>query len=483
MMMPAFTSLGVGSGLDLEGLVTGLMNIERLPISSLEKQKTSYNTKISALGTLNSKLASLQTAAKALKPDTLQPALDKFASFTASLGDEKIGSVTASVGAVAGSYKLKVDQLAQGQKLTLNHALPDTLNAGGTLTITLGSVDGGVFKPNAGDGNQKTITLTDTNNTPAGLRDAINKANIGVSATLVQGDGGSRLVLTGKDGANQAFSLAASGLGAGGLNYNPANPPGSSNFTAAQEAKDAKFTLDGIEVTRHSNTISDALSGITLTLAQTGETTLNVKQDNATKLKSALEAFVKAYNDASSSMKTMGAYDAETKVAGSLQGNRILRDAQNTLSKLVFGEPNDAMKLADIGITFNNSNGTLSIDNAKLTAAIAKDPEAVANFVGGSGNKFDNTFVPGLGDRFSDGIEKIVGFSGSIKASTDSLKTSVRDLEKRQDALELRLESVEARYRKQFTALDTLMSKMNSTSNYLTQQLAGLSKMISTPKS
>jgi flagellar hook-associated protein 2 len=472
--MAKITSLGVGSGLDLEGLVTDLMKVERLPITALKEQVTSYNTKISALGTLSSKLSALQTAAKALKPDVLQTAFSKFASYSAKLSEESIGSVTAGDGATSGSYNVNVTQLAERQKITLGHGLPATLNAGGTLTLTLGKVEGGAFVASSKPEDQKTITLTSSNNTPEGLRDAINQANIGVSATLINGDDGPRLVLTGQEGSNQAFSLAGSGLGAGGLNYDPANP-GSSNFTQMTAAQDAKFTLDGIEITRSSNTIKDALNGVTLTLAKQGAATLSVTENHTDKLKSALGEFIKAYNDAIGSINSLGAYDAETKVAGALQGNRILREAQSSLRSLVAGSSSgsnlsNAINLAGIGVTLNE-DGTLKLDEGKFTAAVAKDTEAVANF------------VAGVGSRFNDSIERIVGLSGSLKTSTDGLKTSVRDLEKRQEALELRLVSVEARYRKQFTSLDTLISQMNSTSSQLTQQLANLPKPASTSKS
>jgi flagellar hook-associated protein 2 len=464
--MASFTSLGVGSGLDLESLVQGLMNIERLPIAALQKQVASYNTRISALGTLSSKLSGLQTAAKALVPDTLQTALQKFTSYTAGFADETFGSAVVGDGAIGGSYNLHVDKLASAQKIK-SIAMPETLPTG-TVTIEFGTLSGGAFTPDAA--RQFTIEVTASNNSPEGLARAINQANIGISATLVDGDNGPQLVLTGKEGSDQAFKL--SGLGS---DYDPANPSASTSFSqvAGHEAGDARLTLDGISITSKSNTIKDALTGVTLTLNKTGDTTLTVKEDNTTRLKAALEEFVKAYNEAASSMNALGAYDSETKVAGALQGNRILREAQNALSKLVFGQPGDAMKLSDIGITFKSSDGTLSLDSDKLAAAIAKDPEAVANFVGGK---------EGVGDKFSATIENLVGISGSIPSSTDSLKTSVRDLEKRQEALELRLVSVEARYRKQFAALDTLMANLNSTSAYLTQQLASLSQISSSSK-
>lgn len=454
--MATVTSLGAGSGLELEALVTNLMAVERQPLSSLQKQVSSYNSKISALGTLSSKLNSLQTAAKALVPNVLQSPLQKFASYSASLGDTNIGTVTATTGAVAGSYNLNVTHLAQAQKVT-SGVLPSTLNTG-TLTIDFGSVSGGAFT--ADPDRQATINITTETNTPEGLRNAINQANIGVSATIVNGTNGPQLVLTGSEGGDKAFKLS----GISGLTYDPG--PKTGDFSNNQEAQNAAFTVDGIAATSNSNTVTGVIDGVTLNLAKTGSTTLTVKQDNTTNLKSALEGFVSAYNSAVTSMTSLGAYNSETKVAGALQGNRILREAQNTLSNLVFNTSSTTdgvtQKLSDIGISIKGTDGTLSLDSAKLEAALTKNPNAVANL------------VAKVGDSFSDSIDRIIGLGGSIDISKTSMKSSIKFLEDRQEALELRLVSIEARYRKQFSSLDTLVSTMNTTSTYLTNQLASL---------
>ncbi|MDR3323136.1 MAG: flagellar filament capping protein FliD [Zoogloeaceae bacterium] len=483
MAAPSISFLGSGSGIDLQGIITTLMQAQQVPITALQKQATSYNTKISNLGVLKSKLSGLQTAAQALKPAVLQTPLQKFAKPSVSFADTGIGSATASAEAMGGSYSLEVSHLAQAQKIQ-SAAMPTSGLPLGTVTLELGSVSGGSFTVGQDkDGNNRSfqIEVTADNNTPEKLARAINQANTGVSATVINskdasGNAVSHLVLTGKEGGDQAFRLSGTGGVAGLADYDPAHPATNANFTEVSAAQDAEIKLDGIAITSHSNTVENALTGVTLNLGKVGSTTVTVTEDHASQLKAALTSFVNAYNDAASSMKSLGAYDSETKVAGVLQGNRILREAQNTLSALVFGtsydggtpgDLSDDLRLASLGITFKSSDGTLSIDADKLDAAIAKDPEAVANFAANIGKAFD------------DSIEKIVGLSGSIATSTASMKTSISELEKRQAALTLRLEAVEARYRKQFAAVDTLMANMNSTSSYLTQQLATLSKTTS----
>ncbi|MDR2689568.1 MAG: flagellar filament capping protein FliD [Azoarcus sp.] len=434
--MATVTSLGVGSGMDLETLVKNLMNVERLPLSTIQTKMSSYNTKISAMGTLSSKLSALQTAAKALKPDTLQTPLDKFGSYTAQVGsggDNAAANAIVGAGAQSGSYDLEIQALAQAQKSRVAETNLDLDDANG-LEIT---VDG------------KTTKVTPQTNTLSGLANAINRSDSGVKATIINDGGSKYLVLTGEEGEAKAFTL--SGMG-------------TENATRIQEGKDAEFTLDGIAVKTSSNTVKDVVPGVTLELkaVTSAATSLTVTAEYDTKLKAALEGFVKSFNDAVSSIKSLGSYDAETKATGALNGNRILREAQSALRGLVFGEVDDKIKLSDLGITFQK-DGTLALDSDKLAAQITKDPAATA------------TFAASIGTKFNTAIDKLVGVGGQVQAGTDSMKASLRDLEKRQEALEERLVAVEKRYRERFGALDTLMAKMTSTSSQLTSQLASIS--------
>jgi flagellar hook-associated protein 2 len=459
--MANVTSLGAGSGLDLEGLVTSLMSVEKRPLTLLKKQVDTYNTKISSLGKLSSKLGALQTAAKNLQPDVLQSALDKFAKYGASLSKTasggEIGTVTADKGAVSGNYSIDVGKLAQAQKITSAPGALDNIEPG-TLTIA--------FK----DGETTDIEIAEGNNTAEGLRNAINQARIGISATIVNGANGPQLTLTGEDGAEKAFSLS----GIAGLEYDPdlevdpeSDPP-ASNFTSAQVAQDAEFTIDGIAVRSSSNKVTEAIEGITLNLTGEGKATLSVTQDNSSKLKESLEAFVTAYNDAVGTMASMSSYNTDTKVAGELQGNTILRNAQQTLSRLVFNTTAEtdglSQRLGDIGISFKGSDGKLALDADKLAAAIDRNPAAVANL------------ASSVGSAFNKGMDNIVGLGGQIQTSTEGMRMTVKSLETRQEALTMRLETIENRYRSQFSALDSLMYQMNTTSSYLAQNLSRLAQ-------
>ncbi|MDR2365968.1 MAG: flagellar filament capping protein FliD [Zoogloeaceae bacterium] len=448
--MATFSALGIGSGLDLSTLLEGLMGVERKPLTAMQNQVTSYNTKISALGTLSDKLGALQTAAQALKPATLQSASEKFASYSGSLADDTVGKVSVGAGAAAGSYTLKVTSLAAGQKDISNVA-------------TGGKLETGTFEISFGTGNERNVSIgTSAGETLETLRDTINShtAKSGVTASIINGADGKRLVLNGAEGTDNAFTA-----GGGGVVFN-------GDF-ATVAASNAEIELDGVKITSQSNKIADVLSGVTLDLAADSKdksTTLTITRNTESKLKSSLEAFVKAYNNATSSIASLGAYNAETKVAGDLQGNSILRNAQNTLRSLVFNTnggdlklsgSNDALTLSSIGVSIGK-DGALALDAEKLAAAVAKDPDVIANFAAKVGAAFDKE------------IEYFTGTMGSIQISKDSLNSSIRDLEERQEALTSRLQKVEERYRAQFSALDVLLSSLNTTSSYLTQTLASL---------
>jgi flagellar hook-associated protein 2 len=242
-----------------------------------------------------------------------------------------------------------------------------------------------------------------------------------------------------------------------------------------QAATNAAFTLNGIAATSSTNTVTGVLDGVTLNLLKTTAaltpTTLKVSKDSIGSLTSSLNAFVKAYNDANKAMSELGAYNATTKAAGALQGSSTLRTAKNQMRSLVFnataGGTSPYQHLSNIGVSLGK-DGSLSLDSAKLTAAVAADPTSVANL------------VSAVGSAYKTGIEGLVGSTGSITAATDGANRTIKDLTKRQQALSDRLTVIQANYTKQFTALDSLIAGMKQTSSYLSQQLANLPGVTST---
>lgn len=477
--MAAITSLGTGSGLELESLVSKLMAAESVSLKTLQTKQSSYETKISAMGSLRSTLASLQTAALGLKAGPLQSTQDKFATYTATLANTSVATATASTGAVAGNYSLEVSQLAQGQRLTgaPMSATSSITTSGGTLTLSLGSINSTTHNYEADPARTFSINL-DAGAKLSDLRNAINNSNSGVTATIVNGTNGAQLVLTGPEGANSIMRLSSStttdpdtlavSTDIPGFNYDP-DVVGSQDLSQTIEAKDAAFELNGIAATSHSNKVSDALDGVTLELTGTNigsPTTLKVTEEISTKLTEALQAFVTAYNSAYSTMSSLGAYDPATKVAGTLQGNSTLRFAMSEIRQTVFsttsGHPSSVYQtLSNIGVSINAS-GKLEVDSSKLTAAIKADSATVADLVNNVGSKFDTS------------IDRLIDTDGSITIATNGLKKTVDDFDKREAKLQERLDAIEARYRAQFSALDKLISSLTTTGDFLTSYISGL---------
>lgn len=466
--MATITSLGTGSGLQLESLVTKLMAAESVSLKTLQTKQTAYNTKISAMGTLRSSLSSLQSAASALVPSALQSTTDKYASYTATLANTAVATANATTGAVAGKYSLEVSALAQGQRLTSSTFASSTTSitsTGGTITLDLGTLSGTTYT--ADSSRSYNISLA-AGATLSDLRDAINKTNAGVTATIINGTSGSQLVLTGSEGTNNVAKLSSSDIS--GFNYTP-GANGTQGWTQSQAATDATFALNGIAATSHSNTVTTALDGVTLNLTGTNSgavTTLTITQDLTTNASKLLQSFVTSFNSAYATMSTLGAYNTTTKVAGDLQGNSTLRYAMTQMRQAIFSTKSDNattkyQSLSDIGVSINSS-GQLSIDTTKFNAAMNADSSNVTNL------------IVKVGSTYNGNIDNLIGTTGSITVATSGLNATVKDYDNRIEKMQTQLTAIEARYRSQFSALDTLVSSLTSTGDYLTSFISSLKK-------
>lgn len=462
--MASLSSAGIGSGLNVESIITGLMTIEKQPLTQLQSQQSSYQSKISALGTLKSALSALQTAAKALTPATAQSATAAFSAYKASLADSTIGTVSAGSSAVAGTYSVEVTTLATNQRLALGktYAPGDAVLDFGSdstrsLTITKGS-------------DSVNITLESGQNTLAGVRDAINEAEAGVNATIVTDTNGKQnLLLTATTGGTAA-AVSLSGT----ATFIDPDAPGSpiaaaSAFTQTQAATDAVVKIQGVSIATSGNKITDAVDGITLELTKTGSTTLTVSRDN-TDLKSKLDSFVSAYNSLNSSLKSLGAYNATTKTSAILNGDTSLRTIQSQIRAAITETPDslsgNAIKtLSDMGVSFQ-ADGSLKVDSTKFDKAASTNFSAVATAIGTYGSAVKTTTT------------NMLGTDGVIASRTNGLNSSIKSIDKRIDSLNARLKTIETTYRAQFTALDTTMTSMSTTSSYLTQQLSILNSMV-----
>jgi len=439
------SAAGMLSGLDVDGLVTSLMSVERQPLVNLQSKQASFNAKVSAFGTLKSAVSTFQTAVKALSGDALQ------ALTTTSSKADAIGvSATKDGGAAPGSYSIEVSKLAQSDKLVSGGIDTGTKFAGaGTMQITIG-------------GKATTVNLTDA--TLAGVSSAINKANAGVTATILNDGTQDRLVITGNEtGTANGVSITASGSLA---QFDTT----AGTIVKSQTAQNAEMTIDGIAVSKPSNTVIDAIKGVTLNLAQTNvgsPAKITLAKDAATVTKS-ITAFVDAYNALATAVNKQTSYNAATKTGAVLNGDAgarsILGGIRSELGTAVSGATG-LSTLSDIGIVFQR-DGTLKLEKpAKLETAIATNFEGVSNL-------FNST--SGVATRLTKITDAMLGSSGLFKSRTDGLNASLKGLEKSSDRMELQLAQTEKRYRTQFTALDSMMVNMQSMSSYMTQQLSAL---------
>lgn len=397
----ALSSPGIGSNLDVNSIVTQLMAVESKPLTTLAKKEAAFQSKLSAYGSLSGALSGFQSAVSALNNPS------KFQSFTASSSDSTIATSTAASTAVAGSYSLNVTQLAQAQTISSAGQTNTTAMIGDgtstTLTFQFGTISGGTLTDGIYSGatftqdaeqSTGTVTIDSTNNSLQGIRDAINKANIGVTATIVS-DGSAtphHLVLTSKEtGATSSMKITVTGNADIG-NLLAYDPVGTQNMTQGTAAQSAALTVNGISITSKKNTVTDAIQGVTLNLLKAGTSTVSVVRDTAS-VKAAVNGFVKAYNDINKTLKSLTGYDAATKTGGPLIGDATTRTIETRIRQAIntsISELTGSFKtLSDIGVTFQK-DGTLAVDSTKLDNAVANNLQDVSALFAAMGTTTDS---------------------------------------------------------------------------------------------
>jgi flagellar hook-associated protein 2 len=445
------SSLGIGSGLDIGSLVTQLVSAERAPTQArITAQASDVATKISAMAQLKGALSTFQSALTALTTKS------DFSAITTNSSNESVFTATASPSAVEGNYDVEVSQLAKAQQLVSTAKFGsggDTKVGYGTLSIGFGS-------------QSFNVTLDSTQNTLSNIRDAINSAsgNPGVKASLISGTGGTQLVLTSRvTGASNTISVSSTG-GDGGLSALDYSTTSAANYTVKQTPQDAMMTVAGIAYTGASNTISNAIDGVTLNLLTTNAgtpATLSVAASSANTATN-VQSFVTAYNTLQTTLSQLGDYNQDTKTAGVLLGDSVLSTAYSAINRLstdpVSGLTGNYTSLAALGIT-TQANGQLTLDTTKLNTALSADPNSVANIFASS--------QTGVANRLNTYLDTLLGSTGSIAARDASLTDAQSQITQETTNLDAQMATVQARYTAQFTAMDTILAQLNSTATYL----------------
>jgi len=453
---------GIGSGLDIQGLVAQLVAAEGRPQSiRLNTEEARLQSKLSAVGSLTSALDALQTSFESLAdPDT-------FTGRTISLSSPDFVAATATSSAAPASYAVEVQQLASAQRLvSAPVATADTIIGTGTLTLSLGGASFSVEIVSDGE---------DSNNTLTGIKDAINAStsNTGIVAAIVTGVAGAQLILSGNEtGAANQIVVTASG-GDGGLvplTYDPGN--GITNLTELEAAVDASALIEGILVTSATNTISDAIEGVEISLLDVnapGETSIVSVDFDRDAAKAAVGKFVEAYNGLIDMVTDATRYDPESGTAGPLLGDTGLRNIlfqlRREMGRVGVGASGSFGTLSELGITAE-FDGKLSIDDTELVAALDSSLDGVVDFFSADES--------GLAVRLDSLLEPYLQTGGVLESRRDGLNASIEVVNERREALEERLVAVEARLLRQFNALDSLLAELQSTSGFLQQQLDSL---------
>jgi flagellar hook-associated protein 2 len=443
------SSLGIGSGLDVNAIVTALVNARQAaPQQQITDRTNQINSTLGGLNSLSSVLSQLQSSLATLT------SINTFSSYSATLtptgGSASIGAATTMSSAQPGTYTVAVSQLATAQQRASGTFSSTAAVGAGSLNVTVGSTT-------------MNISVSATN-TLSDIASAINSSssNPGVTATIINGVNGQQLMLSSsKTGVANAFSVSASSGSSTGLQ----SLATTLNTAGSNEAVDAKLTLNGIAVDSPTNTVTGAMDGVTLNLTSTGTNTLTVSRDN-TAAQSAIQGFVTAYNSYVSTASSLSSYDSTSGSAGVLLGDSTLTSVQRQISSVLSNsvKGNSIGTLANLGIT-RQADGTLSIDSTTLNAALSTNSNAVQNLFNGTN---------GYATTLNTALTAYTASNGIIGARVTSLNGQLTQLGTQQTALNARMATYQKQLQQQYTALDTLMSSLNNTSSYLTTALAQL---------
>jgi len=445
---------GLASGLETSTIIEQLMELERTPVKRLETNKTSLNDRLTAFTELDTRLKSFADKIKNLNYSST------LLQRSAKLSSEEYLSASVNTKATTGAnYQVEVVSLAQVQK---------SISVDGYASKTSSLLGTGTMKMKVGD-KTTNISITSANNSLDGVMKAINDADLGVSAAIINtGAEGApySLILTGKD-VSKDFSLDTSAL-SGGADFALDDP--------VQAATKAMIKVDTIEITSDSNTLTEAIPGVTLDLlkAEVGKTTtLNINVDK-TGIKSTIEAFAEGYNEVISFITSQSVIKGEG--GGVLGGDASINSIKRRLQNMMTDKSTNSgvfSSLSQLGFE-TQKDGTLEVNETKLSAAIDKNLDSIVSLMAGEEN------VTGVATNFKDYLFGMTNSStGMLKGKKDSISTNLKKIDNKISSVEARLEHRQKTMEAQFSAMEKLVSGLNSQSSYLTQQMDILSNMMS----
>lgn len=468
------TSLGIGSNLNLSSLLDKMESSEQAQLRPMQREQQSYKTEISAFGKVQDAVSGLQKASEDLSKTAL------FDSNTAST-DSKNFSAKAGDDAAAGTYRVQVGQLATRQTLVAGQgqaSASDAIGTGGQLSLTTGK--------GTADESSTSVDLSQGKTSLNGIRDAINNAETGAQASVINDGSGSnanRLVLTSSDtGKNSEISLDVTGNSNLGdlLNFDSSEGATNTNsgLNEAQSAQNAKVSVNGIDdLESQNNTVKDVIPGVTLSLSsvtQDSDTSsslgerVTVGRDDSG-VEKAVERFVSSYNDFRSVVDKQTAFNNDDSGSrnGVLVGDATVQSVSSSLRQSLSTpiSDNSVSVLSEVGIDVQK-DGSLSLDKEKLSQTMENDPAAVKTFLAGQDNE-DGDGVKGVADFVTETAKQLSESGGLLSQTQDNLDNRIDDTQERIDSRQEQIDNKISRQRERFQQLDQTVSSLNSTKQFL----------------
>lgn len=439
----AISSTGLGSGIDINGLVSSIIQAESQPaLNRLARKEATLQAELSAVSIFKSSLSQFQSKVSGLKDATV------FSNRSASSSDSKIATFSANKDTAAGSYSLEITSLASAQKLVTQSGY--TVSEG---TITFDNVGGDSF----------TITLDSSNNTTIeNVRDVINESsdNIGITATILNIGGEKRLVFNTADTGDNAALTISTSTTSGDLSNYDYSIAAPTNYDEVTASANAIFSVDGQPMTSATNTVEDVIPGATITLKEANAgapITLSISQNNSA-IKNQISSLVSGYNELISLINQQTSYNAETNAAGALLGdslvNKLQSQIRSALTNPISNSSSNYTSLVSIGIT-TQKDGTLKLDSSTLDTALENDYAGVTTL-------FSDT-NKGIAVKVDTLLENYLKSDGTFDGRTDSINKKISVINEEREKLDFRLQKMETRLYAQYNAMDALVYSLNAT--------------------
>lgn len=486
--MPHMPSqMDVGSGINTRKMVQDLVEAERAPTEKrLDRREEEIKEQISALGKMSSTLSGFKESLGGLSDP------DSYSGIEASSSNTSVVQINAQEGAPTGDYDIQVEQLAREQRIA---------TASGTFEDSSDSIGTGrlIIANGQGQGQEQTVRVEEEQSTLLGIRDAINEQTKGLRASVVDDGEGPRLAITSQETGQQNAiqqiraeqinteteqdkedkgNLEVLQFGAKEENQesqedreNRTSQQSVGAFEQVQSAADARVTIDGMQVTRSSNTIEGAIEGVTLELGEEGGSRIAISEQTGL-IEKNIQSLVDSYNKVRSQLNKLSEYDAEAETAAPLQGDSTLNNVQSRLSRAITGPvealANEPLRaLGDLGVRTNRT-GTLEVESSQLQSMASEHPKLVTDLMTNSEN--------GVMARVEGVLKEVVGRDGVISMRTEGLESRLERIDEDRQRLDERMERREEQLRDQFSRMDERIAELNQTSDFIKQRLGAMNK-------